>query len=128
MKHGTKTLNPYPEKSVSAAMAHIISYFDRMEGTKNFIDKSFLSHHGLCIEGDEMPFLNYLCSRGYISYTSEGNYGRDRIILQPCGRTYFEDLAAQKEKQRIDERRFRIPVVISIVALIVSIVSLIRTW
>lgn len=123
-----KPIPPFSDEVISKAMHLILAYHEQKETENSYIDASFLSFHGVCAKGYEMPLIEHLCSRGFISYTDGGSNGRKRIVILPAGYTFPEEEARRHKKEIIDDRRFRIPVAISIIALVVSIISLIRTW
>ena len=122
-----KPIPPFAQDTISKAMNLIIAYHEQHENDNNFIDASFLSFYNVCAKGSELPLIEHLCSRGYITYTDEGNHGRKRIVLLPAGYTYIED-RTEKDAHRKEELLWRyFNAALSVVAIIVSIIALFRS-
>lgn len=72
--------------------------------------------------------MNKLQAEGYIEYSRFGNKGALNVKLLPAADTYFDKKKAEKKQKRTEIFRFWFPVVISLMALAVSISDHFDLW
>ena len=72
--------------------------------------------------------MNKLQADGYIEYSRFGNRGALNVKLLPAADTYFDKKKAEKKRKRTETFRFWFPVIISLVALVVSISDHFDLW
>lgn len=72
--------------------------------------------------------MNKLQAGGYIEYSRFGNKGALNVKLLPTADTYFDKKKAEKKQKRTETFRFWFPVIISLVALVISISDHFDLW
>ena len=72
--------------------------------------------------------MNKLQAGGYIEYSRFGNKGALNVKLLPTADTYFDKKKAEKKQKRTETFRFWFPVIISLMALVISISDHFDLW
>lgn len=114
----------FSKKQRDLAMRIILNAFYDSENKVARLSKEYLYEHGLSNQIDADLLLEVLESMGFINYRYNLNAQAKLISLTPKGKCYFEEQADQDSNKRAEWIRYLITTIISVIAIILSAISL----
>lgn len=108
----------YSDAFICRVLEKLIDYYTEHPG--NVAPASFLSFHGFCPEGQEMPLVDFLRSIGYVDY-SEAPGRVMQLSVLPAGRVFPKQFRDRQRRDRREELHFAITLLISVLSLVISV-------